>query len=127
MNQEYKMASTSVKLLEMKDFTAGHIKWLQDELKKPNNFVWDEGRKVMVNTQDGIDIIDIPAKEDKSGFLNAWLKVYNTCLATLDIDVKIICKKRNHVRKTYNQVVVGNFAPVLIPDDTKSVSYVIAL
>lgn len=127
MNQDYKTASSSVKLLEMKNFTAEHIKWLQGELKKPNNFIWDEGRKVMVNTQNGVDVIDIPSKEDKTGFLNAWLKVYNTCLATLDIDVKIICLKRNHVRKTYNQVVVGNYTPVAIPDDTTSVAYITAL
>lgn len=128
MGQDYKNMNTNISLLEMKDFTAEHIRWLQDELKKPDNFLWDEGRQVMVNTQDGIDAITIPSKDDKKGFLNAWLKVYNTCLATLDIDVKIICyKKRSHVRKTYNQVVVGNFAPVTIPEDTKTVEYVVAL
>ena len=127
MNQEFKMASSSVKLLEVKDFTAEHIRWLQAELKKPDNFIWDEGRRVMVNTQDGVDVIEIPSKENRTGFINAWLKVYNTCLATLDIDVKIICLKRKHVRRQYDQIVVGTFAPIKLPEDTKSVKYVMAL
>ncbi len=127
MNQEFKAAASSVKLLEVKDFTAEHIRWLQEELKKPDNFIWDEGRRVMVNTQDGVDVIEIPSKENRANFINAWLKVYNTCLATLDIDVKIICLKRKHVRKQYDQIVVGTSAPVKLPEDTKSVKYIMAL
>ena len=127
MNQEFKAAASSVRLLEVKDFTAEHIRWLQTELKKPDNFIWDEGRRVMVNTQDGVDVIEIPSKENRANFIKAWLKVYNTCLATLDIDVKIICLKRKHVRKQYDQIVVGTFAPVKLPSDSKSVKYIMAL
>ena len=127
MSQEYKMAASSVRLLEMKDFTAEHIKWLQAKLLQADNFIRDEGRKVLVDTQDGVDVIEIPPKENREDFIKAWLKVYNTCLATLDIDVKIICLKRKHVRKQYNQIIVGTFPPVQLPENTKSVEYIEAL
>ncbi len=128
MNQKFKAAASGVQLLEFKDFKQSHVAWIQGELQKPNNFIWDEGRKIMVQTQDGVDIINIPAKEQRMDFIKAWLKVYNTCLATLDIDVKIICLKRKHVRKEYNKIIIGDGQNektiVFEGTDPKSVEYI---
>ena len=105
--------------------------WISKKLKTPNDIVRCENRTVIINTVKGIKQIEIPKISDsKTEWKNAWLKVYQLCLDSLQLKVNHIYNvgKREGIisQISEDEVVVGTNI-IKIPIDYNSVAYARAL